>query len=323
MGIFGTIEDFGGDAISGIKDVAGVVKDVVGESADDVANSAREALHTVAYGASVTATSPFNLNARMLNKMTGKDILPELEVIGASDTARKIGDFVEPVTDARDYIENLGGEFGHSGLYALQQPINGIGQIVNKVSPVDFVPELHIIEKPEAAHTWSPVWFAQQAGMVPGTVAPLMVAGGGMLSLGSRVGERTFAMAGVTVPQTGSTGLRIVSTLTGTASVGFGYGFVTKPSSGNDNFWVDRVESGALTVTSVGGQSLLKNATSWLDNVSGEVVYGAVDTNAQSVVRGDGLAEPEDYVQKGASKAFSASAGKVKSLDSKESNDAI
>ena len=260
MGLFDNpVTDFVGDVAGGVKDGFNATKDWVGDHGDDIIDGAGEALHTAAYGLQEVATAPINFNAHLVNGLTGKNILPEFELIGASDTARAVEDFVSPVTDVVNYADNLMLEFGHSALYSgLQMPYDGLSQLANKVIPgADPLPQLDLIEKPEDAPMWSPQWFAQKAGTAAGIAAPFLMTGGasGMIGLSSRLGRAEMALAGVSVTAESSLALRAASTATGLGTIGFGYGFATRESEPDGNFWLNRLENGAQQAFSVGGNS--------------------------------------------------------------------
>jgi hypothetical protein len=259
MGFFDPVTDFAGDVAGGVKDGFNAAKDWVGDHGDDIVDGVGEALHTAAYGLQEIATAPINFNAHLVNGLTGKNILPEIELIGPSDTAKAVEDFISPVTDVIDYGDNLVMEFGHSALYAgLQQPYDGLSQLTNKIIPgADPLPQLDIIERPEDAPMWSPQWFAQKAGTAAGIAAPFLLTGGatGMIGMGSRLGRAEMALAGVNVTAESSLALRGASTVAGLGTIGFGYGFATRESEPDGNFWVNRMENGAQQMFSVGGNS--------------------------------------------------------------------
>lgn len=260
MGLFDNpVTDFVGDVAGGVKDGFNGAKDWVGDHGDDIVGGVGEALHTAAYGLQEVATAPINFNAHLVNGLTGKNILPEIELIGASDTAKAVEDFVSPVTDVLNYGDNLMMEFGHSALYSgLQMPYDGLSQLTNKIIPgADPLPQLDIIERPEDAPAWSPQWFAQKAGTAAGIAAPFFLTGGatGMIGVGSRLGRAEMALAGVNVTAESSLALRAASTATGLGTLGFGYGFATRESEPEGNFWMNRLENGAQQTFSVGGNS--------------------------------------------------------------------
>lgn len=334
MGIFGDAagwvgdraEDAGGfvgdraeDAGSFIgdraEDGAGFVADRAGDVKDfatgKLAPAGLEAFRTAAWAGSEMLSSPINRSSQMLSTVTGKDI-PELHLVGKSDTVESVEDALSPVLDAKAYIDNLKGEFIHSTAYAgIQQTTDGVSQLVNKAAGTELIPHVDIINKPEAAEKWSPEWFMQQAGTVTGTVAPVALGGSG---LAARLGPRAMALAGVEVTAESSAGIQLASKLAGGAQVSFGYNFLMRPSEEGENFWLSRLQNGSVGAVMAGGQTALRTM-GVVNGVGGEAVHTAVDANAREVLKGEGLAEPEDYVTGTMSKAANGATSAVRSGD--------
>ncbi len=303
MGFLGDAAGFVGDKA---KDAGGFVadraSDVKNVVTDDIAPTGLEVFRTAAWAGSEMLASPVNHSAHMLSSITGKDV-PELHLVGKSDTVNAVEDKLAPVLNAVNYVDNLKDEFTQATAYAaVQQTVDGVSQLTNKVAGTELIPHVDIIEKPEAAEKWSPEWLVQQGGLAVGTAAPILLGGS---SIAARLGPRAMAMAGVEVTAESSAGVQLATKVAGSAPVSFGYNFLMRPSAQGENFWESRLTNGSIGAFLSGGQTALRTGTNLLNGFTGEAVHTAVDTNARSALKGEGLASPEDYVQGGFSKAAS------------------
>lgn len=309
MGIFGDAANFVGDKAS-------YAAGFVGDRAEDVKDFATgtlapvglEAFRNAAWGSSEMLAAPLNRSAHMLSAITGKD-LPELHLVGKSDTVEAVEETLAPVINAKNYVENLGEEFVQSASYAaIQKTTDGVSQLVNKAAGTELIPHVDLIDKPQAAEKWSPEWFMQQGGNVAGTVAPVAFGGAG---LAARLGPRAMSLAGVEVTAQSSAGIQLASKLAGGAQVSFGYNFLMQPSEQGENFWLSRLENGSVGAILGGGQTALRTL-GIVNGVGGEAVHTAIDVNAREVLKGEGLAEPEDYVTGTLNKAAAGTTAAVK-----------
>lgn len=93
----------------------------------------------------------------------------------------------------------------HSAAFSgLQQPYNGLSQLVNRVSGKQLLPDVQVIDAPKFAEFGSTAWHAQQIGGAIGMTVPFLfvnkaVGGvaGRFLSAGARPGVRLAATIGI------------------------------------------------------------------------------------------------------------------------------
>lgn len=76
----------------------------------------------------------------------------------------------------REGISEVAGDFTRSIVYgAIQGPVDGISQLVDKCTGSKLLPALHIVEHPDEQKFGSARWHAQQLGGAIGMAAPLLL----------------------------------------------------------------------------------------------------------------------------------------------------
>jgi hypothetical protein len=70
------------------------------------------------------------------------------------------------------YAGNFVHSFGHA---LVQAPIDGVREVVNKLSNSKIVPKIEIVKAPEKAEVSTPEWEAQKFGTGAGLVAGLLI----------------------------------------------------------------------------------------------------------------------------------------------------
>lgn len=74
---------------------------------------------------------------------------------------------------------NMAGAFVHSFGHALvQAPIDGVREVVNKLSGTKIIPKIEIVKTPEKAEIATPEWEAQKIGTGAGLIAGLFIIAG-------------------------------------------------------------------------------------------------------------------------------------------------
>src|SRR5262245_1869192 len=116
------------------------ITDGAKNAVSSIEHGASEALHTAAYAGSELTAAPLNITSKVVDGVTGKSVLPELHLVDEPQTVKDVKNAFRPELDALGYAGHLGAEFGHSALYyGGQEPINGLGQLFNKVTHTDAV----------------------------------------------------------------------------------------------------------------------------------------------------------------------------------------
>ncbi|HEY9775650.1 MAG TPA: hypothetical protein V6C81_17940 [Planktothrix sp.] len=73
---------------------------------------------------------------------------------------------------------NFAGQFVQSlGHSVIQAPIDGVREVVNKLSDKEVIPKVQIVHAPEKAEYGTPAWNGQQLGKGAGLLAVLIFAG--------------------------------------------------------------------------------------------------------------------------------------------------
>jgi hypothetical protein len=76
--------------------------------------------------------------------------------------------------DNNNFVGGFVHSFGHS---LVQGPIDGVREIVNKISDKDLVPKVEIVKPPEKAEHGTPAWTGQQLGKTAGVIGMLLIIG--------------------------------------------------------------------------------------------------------------------------------------------------
>jgi hypothetical protein len=73
---------------------------------------------------------------------------------------------------------NFAGAFVQSlGHAVIQGPIDGVREIVNKITDKETIPKVHLVDEPVKQEFGSPAWTGQQLGKGAGTIAMLLLVG--------------------------------------------------------------------------------------------------------------------------------------------------
>lgn len=157
-------------------------------------------------------------------------------------------------------------EFLHSAAYSgLQSPIEGVSQLVNKVSGREIVPQVHIVSAPKPAEFGSGNWHAQQLGGAVGMVAPFLLVN---KAVGEVIGRPASAAE--------AAGLRYKVLQAGTS--GFLYDSLMRPVTPDEgNFFAARFRHGAVSAITF---STLATAAHGLD------AFGKVPPGTNPLSRG-------------------------------------
>jgi hypothetical protein len=205
----------------------------------------------------------------------------------------------EPDEDALSLARLTGQAFLHS---AIQSPINGITQLVNKVADREVLPSPQLISAPEPSKFGSKSWFAETIGSGFGMIAPFLLTekfSGAMLnkagaltekmSMGGRIAE-SAEIANGELPTAGRLGsaMRFAAPASKMAVAGAVYGFVLTPSADpNRDFWEQRGVSGASSAITFGTMGLATKGL--LVGAESTLKVSLADAGMQSSLEGVGI----------------------------------
>lgn len=231
---------FVGDALGAAKDKAG-----------DIADGAKEVLHTAAYIGSEAAFATSNLSAHYVNQAFGQELLPEIHLIGESETIKRVESAIEPVTNVIKTVDALEGVFLNSALHAaVQSPIDGLSQLTNEIVGHDVIPHLELIAAPKPAEFGTPEFFAQQLGFGVGTILPFFIPGAGAAGVVGKIGE----VSGLArAASEGSLAARIALPVLRSSAAGAAFS-LTQPVDPNGDFWQQKFQHAAFSAVTFGAQ---------------------------------------------------------------------
>jgi hypothetical protein len=196
-----------------------------------------------------TARSNLALEANSLNAL--RSLTPMMNTAGGSDDSA----LVQGLKSAR--------------YSAIQAPLTGVSQIIDKVAHTNLEESTKLFAPPEAAKFGTTEWHAQQIGGAAGMILPFaavaLTTRGGLSKLGltARAGvaaESGIALNSARVAAVAEQGLN-----------GFIFDFALRPSDSNSqNFWMDRTKHGVagaatfatLTASSIGLKQVIGVAPS-------------------------------------------------------------
>lgn len=149
---------------------------------------------------------------------------------------------------------SLVGEGVHSALYsAVQSPVSGVAQLIDKTTGTNLMPSVQIIDAPSHAEFGSAKWHAQTIGGAAGMIAPFMLARSGSKAVLGRAGLAYEASSLVAPTANMITRARQLAVLE-SATAGFVFDSVMKPvEDGEGNFWAARLKHGTVGALTFGG----------------------------------------------------------------------
>lgn len=165
-------------------------------------------------------------------------ISPNASNLGLADTNQASLDLLH--NSSPGILESFGTAFVYSGV---QEPYQGVRELVNRVVSKNILPEVHIVDRPPEMKFGSVAWHAQAIGSGMGMLAPLALLKG---SVGRGAGTLSLAAEGL--PLAGRAG-RIAALKTPileSLAMGAAYEGLLKPVGDVDNFWQQRAINGAI-----------------------------------------------------------------------------
>lgn len=229
-----------------------------------------------------TARNNLALEATSLNTL--RSLTPMMHTPGGSDDSA----LVQGLKSAR--------------YSAIQAPITGVSQIVDKLAHTNLEQSTQFFAPPEAAKFGTTEWHAQQIGGAAGMILPFAAVA--LTTRGSLSKLGLTARAGVAAEGGMALNSARVAAVAEQGLNGFVFDFALRPSdSSSQNFWLDRTKHGVagaatfatLTASSIGLKQMIgvaPSATGLLNVLKRDVVTGIasgvpaglVSSNANSLL---------------------------------------
>ncbi len=168
-----------------------------------------------------------------------------------------------------DKAPTLAQAFGNSLVYhGIQEPYDGVRELVNHVVSQDVLPSVHIADAPSESQFGSAAWHAQQLGAGVGMVVPFV-----LLKGAAGQGAKRIALAAESSPAMfrASSAVAARGVVVESAVIGAAYDGLLRPVHDNEHFWQKRgVNSliGGVTFGVMGKTSqLMGNTTLQLNGI--------------------------------------------------------
>lgn len=149
----------------------------------------------------------------------------------------------------REGISEVAGDFTRSIVYgAIQGPVDGISQLVDKCTGSKLLPALHLVEHPDEQKFGTTRWHAQQLGGAIGMAAPLLLLHRSVSHFGAK-------QLGQCIASTTSENC-LSSEIKNSITTGALYGALLIPSSEKEDFASARLKSAATSGITFGAFNL-------------------------------------------------------------------
>ncbi|MBX9694690.1 MAG: hypothetical protein K2Z81_20045, partial [Cyanobacteria bacterium] len=147
-------------------------------------------------------------------------------------------------------------QMGRSALVSgVQQPLQGLAQLSDRLTGLELLPKLHFIEEPNPAEFGSSAWHAQTIGSSIGLVLPFLICRRAVFGVSRSAGKSLLssrAAIGVSLKEAAVSGFVVDS--------------LTKPVEEDEGFWQKRMMNGlggaaSFTALTAGNLSITKLAS--------------------------------------------------------------
>ncbi len=207
----------------------------------------------------------------------------------------------------REGLSEVAGDFARSIVYgAVQGPVDGITQLIDRSTGTKLLPALHLVEHPDEQKFGTARWHAQQVGAAIGMAAPLLVLHNTVSKLSGPMAERC---AGSELTAHGVASEIKNSLITGTLCGG-----LFCPSDSKEDFASARLKAAATSGITFGAfsagclglksfsqkfsQAFAETSTARIASASlAGIPAGALSAQTDSILHGRGNAKPEDLLK--------------------------
>ncbi|MBX9567533.1 MAG: hypothetical protein K2X77_01505 [Candidatus Obscuribacterales bacterium] len=210
----------------------------------------------------------------------------------------------------KEGINELAGEFARSLAYgAIQGPVDGIAQLVDKSTGSNLLPSLHVIDHPEEKKFGTAQWHAQQIGGAIGMAVPLLAMHRIVTKFSGNMAEQCATSEASKLASN-----CFSSELRNSAITGALYGGILTPADAREDFASARLKSaatggitfGAFSAGSFGVKALTSRivpavaetgAAKILSAMAAGIPAGALSAQTDSILHGRGNATHEEVLR--------------------------